>query len=360
MQLKDKALTVIGMMSGTSFDGIDAAIVTTDGQTVSSTGKALFRPYADDLRQSIRTLLHGKLDVQELVEVENLLSREHASVALELLEQAKLTSADIDLIGFHGHTLYHNPHMGHTMQTGNPSLLAELTGIDVIFDFRRRDVAAGGSGAPLVPLFHQALFKEADKPLVVLNIGGVANITYLGKTGEIVAGDCGPGCALIDDFMHHALKQKFDDGGNFARTGKVDAQILKQMMQHEFFTQKPPKSLDRNAFAGIQDQLSHLSPQDAIATLTHITAAGIHSICKFLPEVPKTWVVGGGGRHNKFLLEILRNSYGIETTPVDNGDFLEAQAFGFLAVRSYYNLPLSVPTTTGVSRPVSGGALYRA
>nr|MCH9754105.1 anhydro-N-acetylmuramic acid kinase [Alphaproteobacteria bacterium] len=284
------------------------------------------------------------------------------------LKKANLKSSDIDLIGFHGQSIYHNPAKKKTLIIGNPSLLSELTQINVIADFRSKDISRGGQGAPLVPFYHKALCKNLQKPVAVLNIGGVSNVTYVDEN-DIIAFDIGPGCALIDDWMDERKNKQFDEGGKVARSGIPNESLLDAFMKNKFFSTKPPKSLDRNKFKSIMKKVNELATEDGAATLTYLTAKCIQDAQKFFPKPPKKWIVCGGGSKNLFLMDILRKQYNFDIINLEdfhifdvasiNPDFVEAQAFGFLAVRSYYNLPLSAPYTTGVSSEVSGGAFYR-
>ena len=364
-----KILTAIGLMSGTSFDGVDAAIIRTNGVKIYSLGETFASSYSDSLRRKIRNLVNKKNSIKLLLDVEDELALEHARIVKNLLYKAKLKPFDIDLIGFHGQTIYHNPIQKKTMQIGNSSLLAERTGINVVSDFRRMDVASGGQGAPLVPFFHSAICQKISKPVAVLNIGGVANVTYVGTGRSLIAFDTGPGCALIDDWVHDHRRGKYDEGGKIAQKGIPNQDMLDFFMKHKFFKQKPPKSLDRNKFKPFMKKLDGMSVEDGAATLTHLTALSIKNSLKFFPRKPKKWMVCGGGSKNLFLLDILRKQYGFDIINLDNlkvfggnvidADFVEAQAFAFLAVRSLYNLPITCPTTTGVDQERSGGAFYR-
>jgi len=362
-----KALTVIGMMSGTSFDGVDAAIIKTNGIKIHSLGETDMSSYNDALRKKIRFLMNRKHSIRIMMDVENEVAIEHANVVKSLLKKANLKSSDIDLIGFHGQTIYHDPAKRKTLQVGNASLLAELTGINVISDFRSRDISAGGEGAPLVPFYHQALCENLKKPVAVLNIGGVANVTYI-DDNHLIAFDTGPGGALLDDWVYERTKKNYDDDGKIARLGVPHENILELFMKQKFFSAKPPKSLDRNKFKAMMSKMSHLSTEDGAATLTHLTARSVCEAQKFFPKKPRKWILCGGGSKNSLLRDILSRQYGLDIADIgelkasgvfiDPG-FVEAQAFGFLAARSYYNLPLTTPATTGVRADVSGGALYR-
>ena len=357
----NKVYTVIGLMSGTSLDGIDAALIRTDGENFIETKDFITIPYDDDLRDSIRACLGKKEDIDGAIgRTETDITRAHAAAVDWLLSRAGLHPQDIDLIGFHGQTIAHDPANKFTWQIGNGPMLARLTGINVVNDFRSADVAAGGQGAPLIPLYHQALAAALDKPVAILNIGGVANVTYIGAGGDILAFDTGPGNALINDWVKKHLNREYDDNGMLARQGTVDDALLKQWLLHPFFAQKPPKSLDRNDF---NFSLS-LSPADGAATLSAFTAAAVGKSCDHLPEAPKAWYVTGGGRHNGVLINNLRAALGVPVEPVEklgwNGDALEAEGFAWLAARSVRGLPLSVPATTGVPAPQTGGRYYKA
>ena len=268
-----------------------------------------------------------------------------------------------DTIGFHGHTIMHRPEERRTWQIGDGALLARLTGIDVVCDFRADDVAAGGQGAPLVPLFHAALAARLDKPLAILNIGGVANVTWLGQDeGAILAFDTGPGNAPIDDWALRHLGEPVDRGGALARSGRVDAARLAAFLAHPFFDRSPPKSLDRDDFAAFRDD--GLAAADGAATLTAMTAAAVARAAAHFPAPVSRWLVTGGGRHNPVLMDALARCLGAPVAAVEsagwNGDALEAQAFAYLAIRSLEGLPLSLPSTTGVVRPMTGGRFFPA
>lgn len=359
--------TVIGLMSGTSLDGIDAALIRTDGQNQLETGPWVTVPYADDFKGQLRAILGRQEAPDELVAA---LTHKHAEAVSSLLTKAQGWGGVPALIGFHGQTIYHAPHrpsnsgeaQGLTVQIGDGAELARLTGIDVVCDFRSADVLSGGEGAPLVPAYHQALAHALDKPLVVLNIGGVANITYLGPSGELMACDTGPGNALIDDWMLRHGGVPVDEGGAAAAQGHVDEKLLGRMLEDPFFEQPLPKSLDRQAFARYADL--PLSMRDGAATLTAFTAAAVARSFALLPAAPHRLLVTGGGRHNPTLMRFLERYCQLKPEPVEavgwQGDALEAQAFAYLAMRSRLGLPLSYPLTTGVKEPMTGGRYYAA
>jgi anhydro-N-acetylmuramic acid kinase len=349
--------TALGLMSGTSLDGIDAALIRTDGHDKVEAGAFLTLPYDAGFRERLRGCLGGKGPVAE---VEAELTDRHAAAVERLLEAAGLAAGEIDLIGFHGHTIDHAPDQGRTWQIGNGARLAELTGIGVVGDFRSADVAAGGQGAPLVPLYQQALSVGLERPLAVLNIGGVANVTWFGRDGAILAFDTGPGNALIDDWVLTHTGQPFDAQGRLAAAGRVNPAVLERLLDHSFFDRPAPKSLDRDEFDTAP--VRSLGLEDGAATLAAFTAASIARAVDLLPEPPLRWLVTGGGRHNDFLMAALAQRLGVPVDPVDRvgwqGDALEAQAFGYLAVRSRLGLPLSLPTTTGVPLPTTGGVFH--
>lgn len=347
----------LGLMSGTSLDGIDAALLETDGESVRSFGLALTEPYDEDLRSALRSVLGGDGPVAQ---VERRLTEAHARVVEKLLKRAGLTPDAVDVIGFHGHTILHRPEQGRTWQIGDGALLANLTGITVVNDFRSADVAAGGQGAPLVPVFHAALSRGQEMPLAVLNIGGVGNVTWIGEDGELRAFDTGPGNALIDDWAFSHCSRPLDLDGELAASGRVDLGALKQFSLHPYFAATPPKSLDRDDFRAFAEALvGDMGPSDGAATLTAFTARAVALARSHFPRPAKRWLVCGGGRHNPVLMACLAAELAVPVVNVDelgwNGDALEAQAFAFLAVRCLRGLPLTFPGTTGVGQPLCGG-----
>jgi anhydro-N-acetylmuramic acid kinase len=290
--------------------------------------------------------------------VEREITLAHAEAVKQLMQEQGLKPEDIGLIGFHGQTIAHDPGSKWTCQLGDGALLAKTSGIRVVNDFRTADVAAGGQGAPLAPVYHKALAAGREQPLAFLNIGGVANVTYVGEN-EIIAFDTGPGNALIDDWMLKKTRRKFDDDGAYAASGVVNDDVLEKLMAHEYFTAEPPKSLDRNAFS--LDLCEHLSVEDGAATLSAFTVAGIMRAHRFLPARPREWIVSGGGRLNGTLMAALADWLEASVIPIEdigfNGDAIEAEAFAYMAVRSLCGLPISFPKTTGVPAPMTGGKL---
>jgi anhydro-N-acetylmuramic acid kinase len=295
-------------------------------------------------------------------EAERVLTQAHAQAVTALLDKAGLAADHVSLIGFHGQTILHRPHLHWTWQIGDGALLARLTGIDVINDFRSTDVKAGGQGAPLMPLYHAALVRKSGlaEPLVVVNIGGVAQVTYI-KGDAVLAFDTGPGNAPIDDWMQRHSGKPVDEDGAFAATGKVDDGAMAKMLDHSYFDRAPPKSLDRMDFG--MEAVEALSPADGAATLTAFTAASLARGRQHFSEPAATWIVSGGGRHNTTLMAMLKARVNAPVLKAEDagwdGDALEAQGFAYLAVRSKKGLPLSLPTTTGVKQPMTGGKFWK-
>jgi anhydro-N-acetylmuramic acid kinase len=348
-------------MSGTSLDGIDVAALANDGERQVVAGPALTAPYPSDFRERLRGILGGDGPAAQIAAVEEELTRLHAAAIVEL--RRRHPDVAIDLVGFHGHTILHRPRERRTWQIGDGALLARLVGVDVVGDFRSADVAAGGEGAPLAPLYHAALATERDKPLAVLNLGGVGNVTWIGAgADDILAFDTGPGNALIDDWVRRHTGQSADYDGRLALAGQVSAAYVGRFLQHRFFARRPPKSLDRDDF---RDSMpSGVAVADGAATLTEMTAAAVAAALRHFPAPPREWLVCGGGRHNPALMAALARLLQAPVARVEaagwNGDALEAQAFAYLAVRSLRGLPLSLPTTTGAPRPLTGGRLFPA
>ena len=360
-----RPMTALGMMSGTSIDGVDAALIITDGIDIYETGLAITRHYEETLREKIRAILC--LDANEhkdkIAEVEREVTLFHAEVAKNLLENSCLEPVDIDVIGFHGHTIFHKPAEKKTHQIGDGQLLANELGVDVVNRFRNVDVACGGQGAPLVPVFHEAMTRNLERPIAVLNIGGVANFTWIGENGELLAFDTGTGNAMIDDWIKKTTGSSMDYDGNFAVKGEINQKVLNKMMLNEYFSKAPPKSLDRNDFMKYMADIESMSPEDGAATLTAFTAEAVATaVQKHFPKPVKQIIVSGGGARNPTLMRMLRQRIPVDIVKATslgwNGDAFEAQAFAFLAVRSVFGLPISFASTTGVPHATSGGTKY--
>ena len=363
-------MRAIGLMSGTSMDGIDIALLETDGDQrlhrLAAQSVAYPEPFRAALRAGLATAEHLTDRDQRpgaLAILEQELTQRHADAVLRFMGDRMLQPSAVDVIGFHGQTVLHRPDARLTVQLGNGALLARLTGVDVAYDMRAADVAAGGQGAPLVPAYHRALAaKLPERPAAFLNIGGVANLTYIAADGTLTAFDTGPGNALIDDWVQRQTGQSHDADGQLARTGTINEAALRQLLTHDYFGRGIPKSLDRNAFSPAP--VAGLSPADGAATLTAFTATAVHHALAFLPEPPRYWVVCGGGRKNKTLMMALAERLEAAVAPVEavglDGDSMEAEAWAYLAVRSVKGLPLSYPRTTGVKYPQPGGRIAKA
>ena len=366
-----KIYRAIGLMSGTSLDGeIDVALIETDGRDFVKPLDFYAHPYDLKVRDIVRPCF-GKREVDEQ-------AREAAQAVTDIHAQAvKASGFDAELIGFHGQTITHAPEDGFTWQLGDGAALAEATGISVVNDFRAADMKEGGQGAPLAPLYHQAIMADQDKPVCVLNLGGVANVTYINankpaacfasgneQEGNVIAFDCGPANALMDDYMLNYMGKPYDENGALAESGKADRDIIDVFLAHPFFKASPPKSLDRNEFNLLLEALPD-DHADAMATLAVMSAVGIMASVKHFPQEPHAWYLCGGGRKNAFMVRLLEDMLRpARIQSIDalgfNGDATEAECFAYLAVRSVMGLPLSMPSTTGVVKAISGGVLCRA
>ena len=352
--------TIIGTMSGTSMDGIDVAVLETDGVSVGRAGATHFLKYTKSdsslIADAMAACRENGRDDGLVKEAEKMITAKHYDAIKGLMDEADLSARDVDLVGFHGQTLYHAPQDGITVQIGDGEALARKLGVRVAYDFRTADVKVGGEGAPLVPVFHQALVGTAQLPAAVLNIGGVANVTIIGAD-SLDAFDTGPGNALIDDWMRSRTSRTFDQWGRVAGEGTVVETVLADLLAHPYFERPAPKSLDRDAFDVMA--LDRASLADGAATLTAFSA---HSIAKALEgRGIKSLYVAGGGANNLTMLRMLHAASGIEPQNVEvlgyDSDFLEALAFAYLAARVEQGLPLTFSGTTGVKEPTAGGVL---
>jgi len=365
-----KNFRAIGLMSGTSMDGVDCAFIESDGHSVKAIGKSVHIPYAEDLRRDItagmaeaKRLSHPSKMNASLFILEKRLTDIHGEAVQICMKGNKLTKNDVDIIGFHGQTLRHQPEDGWSWQIGDGQRLANRLQIPVVHDFRRYDVENGGQGAPLVPIYHRALIKalaKPDYPIAIINIGGVSNMTWVGGEQEdgVMAFDTGPGNAFLDDWVKQHTGAPMDRDGILASKGCVHDLLLENWLQNPYFLRPPPKSLDRHSFS--QAGLENLSLADGAATLMAFTLKSIEKSLNLCPRKPKYIYICGGGRHNKKLMADLKRG-GIPAAPVEclgwDGDFLEAEAFAFLACRHLLGLPITFPGTTGISQPSPGGAL---
>ncbi|HEU4805687.1 MAG TPA: anhydro-N-acetylmuramic acid kinase [Nitrobacter sp.] len=364
-------MTAIGLMSGTSLDGVDIALIETDGERVTAFGPTGYRPYTEHERGLLREALAEAVDLPRrdvrpgvIGEAERAVTEAHAEAVAAFTAQNRIAHEDVDIVGFHGQTVLHRPAQRLTVQIGDGTALAKAIRVPVMHDFRAADVAAGGQGAPFVPVYHRALAQSLGRegPICVVNIGGVSNITYIDGADTLIACDTGPGNALLDDFMVRVTGQPFDGEGRLAAQGRPDADWIARALQQPFFALPPPKSLDRNDFASLA--LGNMEPADGAATLTTFTAAAIARVVPLLPQPPRSWIVVGGGARNRTMLAMLRERVGPATVePADalgwSVDAMEAQAFAYLAVRGLKGLPLSYPATTGVPVPMTGGVIAR-
>jgi anhydro-N-acetylmuramic acid kinase len=356
-------------MSGTSLDGIDVALLRTDGEDEVSRGPAATYPYRPDQQavlhdalQEAKTLVARDARPGILAEAERALTEWHAEAVNRFLDANGLTPAEIDVIGFHGQTVIHRPERRLTVQLGLGPTLARRTGIPVVYDMRAADVAAGGQGAPLVPVYHRALAAGvADRPVAFVNIGGVANMTWVGRQGELVAFDTGPGNAVLNDWCERWTDVPYDRDGMLAVSGTSNAEVLRRLLENNFFSTTAPKSLDRNTFQ--TSIVNALSPADGAATLTRFTAESIAAGVRLVPEPPRLFIICGGGRLNPTLIQDLRELLQAPVISAEdagmNGDSMEAEAWAYLAVRCLAGLPITFPGTTGAPQPLSGGLVAR-
>lgn len=363
----DTPTIAVGLMSGTSADGIDAALIETDGEGQVQALGSLELAYTDETRARIRAATHAALQLDEpqphavIDAVAEELTFLHADAVEKLLQKVDVPRGAIGVVGFHGQTVAHRPDRGWTWQIGDGALLAARTGIPVVHNFRVNDVAAGGQGAPLIPVYHRALVRAAGLPLpvAVLNLGGVGNVTWIGEgEADMLAFDTGPANGLIDDWMLAHTGHAMDKDGETAAQGRVHADILARMCDKPWFDLAPPKSLDRHDFS--TQACEGLSAADGAATLTAFTAETVRLSLAHMPERPRQWFVTGGGRRNATLMRMLAERLG-DVRSVDalgwRGDAMEAEGFAYMAVRSLRGLPLSFPGTTGVPEPQTGGVL---
>jgi anhydro-N-acetylmuramic acid kinase len=367
------SVLAIGLMSGTSQDGVDVALIDSDGERIAQLGATACRPYSKAERTLLRRATAAAANLTErtarpdvIAKAERLIDDAHAEAVESFLAANGLQRGEVAVIGFHGQTLLHHPQARLTLQIGDGGALAARLGIPVVYDFRAADVAAGGQGAPLAPVFHRALVRRLQhaSPIAVLNLGGVANATYI--DGEhLIACDTGPGNALLDDFLRLRTGAPLDTDGRIAASGAIDETMIERLLAHPFFALPPPKSLDRNAFRGwVGDTLDGIDVENGAATLTALTAAAVARIVAHLPRPPANWIVAGGGARNPTLLRMLAER--LAPARVESAhavgwsiDSLEAQAFAYLAVRNLRGLPITFPATTGAPRPLTGGVLAR-
>ena len=363
-----KLLTALGLMSGTSMDGIDVALLRTDGERLVERGPSRSFAYDDEMRAKLKLALAEAAGIEErtqrpgaLAAVEKEITERHAAAVAAFLEGTGTERSAVDVIGFHGHTVLHRPDARLTVQLGDAALLARLTGCEVVSDLRAADVAAGGQGAPLASVYHSALaFGLPQRPVVFVNIGGVANVTWIGGDGEILAFDTGPGNALMDDWTARHTGRPCDENGELARSGTADEAVLRRYLAQPFFARPVPKSLDRGDFT--LEFVNELDAATGAATLARVTAGAIARARAWFKAPAALWVICGGGRRNRFLMELLAWHLDAPVVPAEaigvDGDSLEAEAWGYLAVRSLKGRPITFPTTTGAPKPLTGGVRH--
>ena len=358
----------LGLMSGTSMDGIDASIVKSDGEQFIEIIDDSYLKYENELKFKLKKIINlctsrGKLlkFSKEIKEVENEVTHKHIE-AFKLISK-KNKNLDIDLIGFHGQTILHKPENGYSIQIGNSKTLSRFTGKIVVSDFRKNDISNGGQGAPLTPLYHQQILNKikSNYPSVIINIGGISNITYLDKNNNLSSFDTGPGNYLIDEWVSKKNKMEFDEDGLIARSGKINGLVLNKLLSNPYYKKKFPKTLDVKDF-NLQN-LNKLSLEDGCATLSKLTTQTICLALNSFNEKPNLVLLSGGGRKNKYIIDNIKKKFIGSIKLIDdfnfNGDFIESQAFAYLAIRSYLKKFITLPTTTGVKNPCLGGIIYK-
>jgi anhydro-N-acetylmuramic acid kinase len=343
----------LGMMSGTSYDAIDVALLRTDGVSFLEHGPAQAFPLQPELRQRIAA---AKGRASAPPELSDAITQAHVEAVRGF--RGAYPEYDIKAIGFHGQTILHQPRDRLSIQLGEGGVLAQATGLAVVGQFRLRDLAAGGEGAPIAPIYHEALLRSGPLPSVQVNIGGVSNVTWA-DGDRLIAFDCGPGCAKIDDWMARAGRT-MDRDGEHGLAGMIDERMVQLALSDEFFARSPPKSLDRDEliFAGVD----MLSVADGAATLAAITADAIATTARWFPSPPRRWIVGGGGRRNRAIMNRLQACLGASVVTTEeagqDGDAVEAYMIAYLAARYFAGLPITFPATTGADRPCPGGELF--
>jgi len=369
MSQSNKRYMALGLMSGTSLDGVDAAVIETDGETIFGFGRTYFRPYTKDEQDILNAATQAALQWKFTGPPPNVSAQAEAVIHQAHIEAAQaLMSDEIDIVGFHGQTVLHRPptptQKGQTLQLGDGQVLAAALGVDVVYDFRTKDVGAGGQGAPLAPIYHEALLENVGglRPAAVLNIGGVSNVTLVTADGKLLATDCGPGNGPLDSWVQMCGRGNYDKDGALALTGTPDFTLIDKWLARAFFAKPVPKSADRWDFDVLAD-LKNNKPEDGAATLVGFTAMAIaHTLAQYNMLLASV-IICGGGRKNPAIMAALREQNIGKIVSAKQvgwrGDDLEAEAFAYLAVRSVKDLPLSYPGTTGVGKPVCGGVLAK-
>ena len=370
--LNSKIYTALGLMSGTSADGIYIAILITDGKTKIKLGPTGYYPFSKSFSIKIKSIFKKKLNIQKsrkqkrIVQIENEFTNLNLIAINKFLKKNKIKKKKIDIIGFHGQTISHNPLKGYSWQIGNSQKLANLLNIKVVSNFRENDIQNGGQGAPLTPIFHYYLTKKIKKKICFINLGGISNVTYFNHQSKtslnnMMAFDAGPCCSLIDDWVSRNSNKKFDHFGLLARKGNVKKEIIRNFLKKSYFSKLPPKSLDRSFFS--LSLLRKLNIEDGATTLNNLAAESLLKAFDYFPNNPDLCILSGGGRLNKFLVELISNK--LEKSQVLltekynwNGDSIEAYAFAYLSIRKLLNLPITFPKTTGIKKPLTAGRIF--
>jgi anhydro-N-acetylmuramic acid kinase len=357
--------TAVGVISGTSMDGIDVALIESDGEGQLRTGPSATFPYPAPVAQRLRAVVADLSEAQApQLELERLVTDAHVAAVEAFFQRYSVARERVALVGLHGQTILHRPRAGLTRQLMDGARAAGALKIDVVSDFRSADVGAGGEGAPLAPIYHAAMAADLERPLMILNWGGVGNVTYLGPNREIIAFDTGPANALLDDFLIVRRGLAFDEDGALGESGRVDPEALATLMSDPYFDRPAPKSLDRNHFSAAAASVKRLSDADGAATLSAFTVESTVAALKHVPQTPARWLVGGGGRRNPNLMRRLSQRLQARVEPVEaigfDGDSIEAQCFAYLGLRSLRGLPISFPATTGAPKPMTGGVFWPA
>ena len=361
--MSNNKLHAIGIMSGTSLDGIDVSYVSSDGKSIFTHNCSSLFKFRDSTRKSLYNLVNNftknKKSISNISDCENLVSEDYVNAIRKFIISKNIKK--VDLIALHGQTIYHSSKNKSSIQLCNSSYIAEKTNSIIVTDFRQDDLLNGGEGAPLVPIFHKLLINKLKlkKPSSFINIGGISNISLLDQRGRLTAHDIGPGMCLLDQYVHFKKKQPYDNNGAYSSRGKINKSILRQLLNDNFFKKSPPKSLDRNYFSF--NSVLKINFYDACATLSAFTAYAIINNLKKIDN--QKIILSGGGVKNKFILNLIKENLGNRVISIDEiyGDakFIESQAFAYLGIRRVKNLPISFPGTTGVKNPITGGKLTK-
>ena len=361
--MSNNKLHAIGIMSGTSLDGIDVSYVSSDGKSRFTHNCSSLFKFRDSTRKSLHNLVNNftknKNSISNISDCENLVSEDYVNAIRKFIKSKNIKK--VDLIALHGQTIYHSSKNKSSIQLCNSSYIAEKTNSIIVSDFRQKDLFNGGEGAPLVPIFHKLLINKLKlkKPCSFINIGGISNISILDNRGKLTAYDIGPGMCLLDQFVYFKKKQMYDNNGVYSSRGKINKNILRHLLNDKFLKKNPPKSLDRKYFSF--NSVLKINFYDACATLSAFTA---YTIINDLKKIDNQIIIlSGGGTKNKFILNLIKENFDNRVILIDEiyGDakFIESQAFAYLGIRRVKNLPLSFPGTTGVKNPITGGKLTK-